>query len=331
MRRTGRAAEKRRFSVRSPFLLRTDRSSGRKLWLASGAVLGLLHLVFSASLPTFTISPTTISFPDRDPDAYPEVPASGGLNITIRATDLKAGETWRLELSAASDLTSGSSAIPISNVRWTISGAATPPGSFFNGTLSRNVFQSAGFGPGGSGNKQADVTASAQFYLKNSWAYAPGTYTSLVDVRVTVPGGVKTLSATLTITISSRLSLTLGMSSINFPAADPDLVPSIAASENPVSVGVNVQIPSATSSTLTCLASSDLISGSDAIPAANVSWTATGTGFLSGTMSRTSPRPAGQWAGMGSWSGTFSFRLANAWTYSVGAYATTVVYTFTAL
>jgi hypothetical protein len=328
--RTGRRARNRRLLLRPLFPRREGGPFRKKAGLFALLVLGLAGLIFSASFLSFTISPTTISFPDLDPDAYPAVPASNTLGISFLAAGLTTGQTWALEFGARSDFTSGSNTIPISNVRWTISGTAVPPGSFQNGTLSLNVFQPAGSGPG-SAFTLANVNASAQFILGKSWSYAPGTYTASVDVRVTVPGSVRTRTATLTITIASRVSLTLGMGTINFPAAHPDLVPSVPANENPVTVTISVHASSSAIVTLTCLAGGDLVSGSNTISAGAVSWTATGTGFLSGTMSRTSAQPAGQWTGLGTRSGTFSFRLANSWNYAVGAYSTSVVYTLTAL
>lgn len=293
------------------------------------AVLGLGLLLYSASIPALTISPTTIPFPDLSPETTPEIPASSPLGITVQATELKNKESWDMQLCANSDLKSGSHTIPISKVRWTISGTSNPAGSFQNGTLVRNVCQPAGTGEVRAPHQRADISASVQFYLTNSSTYAPGTYTALVDVRITVPGAVKTASATLKITIAPRLSVTLGMSSINFSQANPDLVLSIGANENPVSVTVKAQVGSTV--TLTCQASNDLISGTNVIPALNVSWTATGSGFTAGTLSKTSPQLAGQWTGVGSWSGTFSFRLANSWSYATGVYSMSVIFTATAL
>jgi hypothetical protein len=319
--RTGARAEKSRLPAPFSFPAPRRRAAWKALGLIPLLVLALIHLA-SAAIPLFSISPSRISFPDLDPSTYPEVQALSLLEINFRATSLQSGEKWTLEFCPNSDLTSGPATIPIS-------GTASPVGSFQNGTLSRNVYQRAGIGPGNAGNHQADVTASTQFYLKNSWAYQPGTYTALLDVRVSIPDKISTLSATLTITIAPRVSLTLGMSAINFPAADPDLIPSIPANENPITVRINAKAGGGL--TLTCRAGNDLVSGSNIIPAASVSWTATGTQFVSGTMSKTSDQLAGQWTGSGSWNGTFSYRLANSWSYATGAYSFAVIYTLTTL
>ncbi len=136
-------------------------------------------------------------------------------------------------------------------------------------------------------------------------------------------------SLTINATVSAKAKLTLGVAAINFPDADPDSVPSIAATENPVSVTVKTQAGSASSVTLTAQANGDLDSGTDTIDITNVTWTATGAGFVGGTMD-TAAQSAGAWTGSGRRDGTFSYALANSWDYTAGSYSQTVVYTLTA-
>jgi len=138
-----------------------------------------------------------------------------------------------------------------------------------------------------------------------------------------------TQNLTVNATVSATASLTIGSSSINFPSADPDASPSIAADENPVSVTVGARTSTSGNVTLTVLADGDLVSGSDTIPISAVTWTATGSGFASGTMNKTTAQSAGSWTGCGSRSGTFSFALSNSWSYATGSYSATVTYTLT--
>jgi hypothetical protein len=130
--------------------------------------------------------------------------------------------------------------------------------------------------------------------------------------------------------LASSAQLTITPSSINFPNADPDTVPSIKANENPVTVTANAQTLGTNTVTLSALARGDLISGSNTIAIGNVTWTATGTGYRAGTMSRTTPQTAGRWTGSGYRTGTFSFFLKNSWSYATGNYTQTVTYTLTA-
>lgn len=134
---------------------------------------------------------------------------------------------------------------------------------------------------------------------------------------------------TINAAVSARAKLTLGVGAINFAGADPDLVPSIDATENPVTVAVKAQTGGSSSVTLTVQANGDLQSGTDTIAISNVGWTATGAGFIGGTMS-TTPQPAGSWTGSGQRNGTFSYTLVNSWNYATGNYTQSVVYTLTA-
>jgi len=134
---------------------------------------------------------------------------------------------------------------------------------------------------------------------------------------------------TINATVSSQAKLELGVAAISFPAADPDGTPSILATENPVSVTVKARTGSSQPVTLTVQANGDLQSGGNSIPITKVTWTASGSGFLSGTMD-TSSQAAGSWTGSGRRDGDFSYSLANDWAYQAGSYSQTVVYTLTA-
>jgi hypothetical protein len=142
---------------------------------------GVLSLCLSVPPPvqggplTLTIT-GSVSFPDQSPDIVPMI---GPRNITVlvdaRATP---GTPWVLTMIADSDLTSGTDVIPIGNVSWT----ASPSPPFRGGTLSTVV-------PAVLGNGVSHFTSSATlgFYLQNSWAYVPGTYTATATVTLSSP------------------------------------------------------------------------------------------------------------------------------------------------
>jgi hypothetical protein len=134
---------------------------------------------------------------------------------------------------------------------------------------------------------------------------------------------------TINATVAARAKLVLAPTTINFPDADPDLVPSISANENSVNVLASVRTSSAGVSTLTCLANGNLDSGSDQIAISNVSWTSGGAGYLAGTMSNALAQAVGSWTGSGSRVGTLNYFLANSWAYAPGSYTQTVTYTLT--
>ena len=155
---------------------------------------------------------------------------------------------------------------------------------------------------------------------------------ALVFCGLAAPAGAFNTNAEVNINapLASSALLTITPSSINFPNADPDTVPSIPANENPVNVTANAQTSGNKTVTLSVIANGDLISGSSTIPINNVTWTASGSGFRAGTMSKTTSQLAGSWTKSGNYSGTFSFFLHNSWSYATGNYTQTVTYTLTA-
>jgi hypothetical protein len=139
-----------------------------------------------------------------------------------------------------------------------------------------------------------------------------------------------TKTLTINFAPAARATLTLGQSGITFPDSDPDTTPSIAATQNPVAVTASVRTGASSIPTLTVVTATDLVSGSDTIPIGNVTWTASGTGYVAGTMNKTTAQSAGSWTGSGNRSGTFSYFLTNSWNYATGSYTATATYTLTA-
>ena len=134
-----------------------------------------------------------------------------------------------------------------------------------------------------------------------------------------------TETLTINATVSTRAELVLLPTTINFPDANPTTTPSISA-DSTVSVTANVR--TAGTPTLTVLANGDLISGGDSIAITNVTWTASGAPFIAGTMNSVTAQDAATLsAGSGQYAGTYSYFLANSWTYATGAYTQTATYT----
>jgi len=137
-------------------------------------------------------------------------------------------------------------------------------------------------------------------------------------------------TATATAEVSALAKLTLSATTLVFPDADPDTVPNIPASGSPLTITAKARTTIGSTVTLVVVASNDLRSGLDVIPATQINWTTTGTGFVPGTMSKTAAQTVASWVSSGAWTGTQSYTLANAWTYSTGTYSTTLTYTLTA-
>jgi hypothetical protein len=131
---------------------------------------------------------------------------------------------------------------------------------------------------------------------------------------------------TLAVSLSERLKLAFDMAGINFPDANPDVFPVIAANENPVAVVSGMRTSAGRSVRLLVTAPDALTSGSNTIAIANVTWTSSGTGYVAGTMGP-GPVTAGSWAASASRSGSFSYFLANSWSTNSGTYNGAVTYT----
>jgi len=153
----------------------------------------------------------------------------------------------------------------------------------------------------------------------------------VVLFNATAQAATITTNLTVNTTILARAILNLGSGSVNFPDSDPTSVPSIGATQNPVSVTASIRTGSASVATLTAQTGGDLVSGGNSIAISNVTWTGTGTGFSStGTMDKTVGQSVGSWTGSGQRSGSNSYFLANSWNYATGVYIATVTYTLTA-
>jgi hypothetical protein len=136
--------------------------------------------------------------------------------------------------------------------------------------------------------------------------------------------------ATASVTVSALAKLTLSSTTLAFPDADPDTTPNIPASGGALTITAKARTTIGSTVTLTVQAANDLKSGLDTILATQMQWTATGTGFVPGRMSKTAAQSVAAWTGSGSWTGAQSYTLVNAWTYATGTYSTTLTYTLTA-
>ena len=139
-----------------------------------------------------------------------------------------------------------------------------------------------------------------------------------------------TAGATVTVsaTVNPKAKLTVGAASVTFNDADPDVTPLLTATAA-LSLNVRSRTAAASNVTLTVQSGGDLTSGSDTIPIANLTWTATGTGYVAGTMGTTASS-LGSWTGGGNELGTQTYQLVNSWNYRTGTYSATITYTLTA-
>jgi hypothetical protein len=138
----------------------------------------------------------------------------------------------------------------------------------------------------------------------------------------------QTVNVSANLTAKAKLDVTGGP--VSFPDQDPD-----AASTLIATAAVNVTVKARTSATgavsLTVQSDGDLMSGTDAIPVANLTWTAGGDLSATGTMTKSPAAAAtlGSWSGPGQKSGAQVYRLLNSWDYVTGNYSAVITYTLT--
>jgi hypothetical protein len=130
---------------------------------------------------------------------------------------------------------------------------------------------------------------------------------------------------------AQRLEVNVLPGTISIASADPDTTPVVSAA--PAMITYRVRGNGNDPWLLTVLASGDLRSGPSTIPISQVSWTATpAPPFRNGTLSSSIAQTVA--SGNGNVNplriGFITFRLTNSWTYDVGVYTQTVVFTLSA-
>ena len=140
-------------------------------------------------------------------------------------------------------------------------------------------------------------------------------------------GAQQSAVATLSANFGGLAKLSFTSNSLAFPDANPDTVPRVPAS--PASIGITAKARASHLApvTLTVVANDDLRSGITTIPAGAITWTASGQGFLPGTLNRTVPQLVASWTGSGVRTGTQEYFFTNVWTHPTGSYSLTLSYT----
>ncbi|MET0211616.1 MAG: hypothetical protein ABW292_01380 [Vicinamibacterales bacterium] len=134
-------------------------------------------------------------------------------------------------------------------------------------------------------------------------------------------------TATVNVSINGLARLTLSSTGVSFPDSNPDLVPQVPGVPSALAITVKARTTLNATLRLSVLASDDLRSGIRTLPASNITWTATGAGFVPGALNPTTPQSVGSWVNSGIRAGTQSLLFANLWTHPIGTYTLTMTYT----
>ncbi|MCX6549745.1 MAG: hypothetical protein NTY02_01855 [Acidobacteria bacterium] len=140
------------------------------------------------------------------------------------------------------------------------------------------------------------------------------------------------LLATPSALYAQSVTLSLSQNSFSFASADPDSTPTITGSP---AITVTYSVSGTKSGggwTMTLLAGGNLIAGTATIPISNMTWTATPKPvFQDGMMSNSLAQTLASGLGNKSNStGMVTFSLANSWSYNVGTYTASIIFTITA-
>lgn len=153
--------------------------------------------------------------------------------------------------------------------------------------------------------------------LLSGWFFFPDISNASTDTK----------SIVIKAKIEKMAKLIVDTNQIIFPNMDPDEVKQVPALQNDVKVTVKARTGSTSPVNLNVIADGDLVSGPDIIPVQNVIWQASGQGFLSGTLSKSTVQTAGSWKGSGIREGLLRYFLNNSWNFQKGEYKVTITYT----
>lgn len=133
--------------------------------------------------------------------------------------------------------------------------------------------------------------------------------------------------ATLTVNLGGLAKLSFSTNAISFPDANPDTTPSVPSSPAAIVITAKARATRLSVVALTVSTSDDLRAGVSTIPATEISWTASGPGFVNGTLNRVAPQMVASWPGSGVYTGTQQYVFANKWSHPTGNFSLTLTYT----
>ena len=152
----------------------------------------------------------------------------------------------------------------------------------------------------------------------------------LIAALTAVPASAQTATATFSANFAGFAKFSLSSTTVTFPDADPDTVPQVPASSGPLTITVKTRATPGTTVRLTILATDNLRSGVNTIPATALTWTTTGAGYVGGTVNSFAAQTLGSWMDSGINVGTQNYLFQNSWNYVPGTYNVVLMYTLAA-
>jgi hypothetical protein len=127
-------------------------------------------------------------------------------------------------------------------------------------------------------------------------------------------------------TVETRCKIELSTNMVSFTRFGPSTGAPIPQNEPPVTVIVKTTTRPSEKIYARIVTSGDLTEAKTGgtIPAESISWTASGGGFVSGSLSKANPREIGNWKKSGTYRGTLTFNFRDDPSFSPGTYTLVV-------
>lgn len=132
--------------------------------------------------------------------------------------------------------------------------------------------------------------------------------------------------------VETRCKIELSTNTVSFTRFGPPAGAPIPQNEPPVAVTVKTTTRPSTRIYARIVVTGDLTDSTTGmtIPAESISWTASGSGYRSGSLSKANPQQIGNWNRSGTYQGTLNFTFQDNTSYSPGTYILVVTVTVSA-
>ena len=160
---------------------------------------------------------------------------------------------------------------------------------------------------------------------KAVWSAAAAAAILMCSTSAQAQTTLATQNVTATVTVTNLARLTVG-GPLSFPDTDPDSATSITVPA--INVSAKARVAASANILLTVISDkSHFDAPGTTIPVSGLTWTATGSAFINGTMTSAGAQTVASWTGPANQTGTQTYTLANLWSYAPGTHSVTLTYT----